>query len=134
MHEFVTVSNWVSNLKGDQTTVPYWNASGSTRSQPNGFAQLKRSPDPPKHIRDRLRRPLSAPRRPNAATVQRCGDLPKRLRSGGLGAPNGSLDTIGEGVRAGLAMGVGNSAGLSEFGIAERLSASLGGGEGGEKV
>ena len=30
----------------------------------------ERSPDPSKHIRDRLRRPLSAPRRPNAATVQ----------------------------------------------------------------
>ena len=46
-------------------------------------------PDPLKHIRDRLRRPLAAPRRPNAATVQRRGDLPKRLRPGGLGLANG---------------------------------------------
>ena len=49
----------------------------------------RRSTDPPKHIRDRLRRPLAAPRRPNAAAVQRRGDLLKRLRPGGLGLANG---------------------------------------------
>jgi len=61
----------------------------------------RRSPDPLKHVRDRLRRPLSAPRRPNASTVQRRGDLPKRLRPGGLGLPNGRRNAVGEGVGAG---------------------------------
>ena len=58
----------------------------------------KRSPDPPKHVRDRLRRPLAAPRRPNAATIERGGDLPKRLRPGGLGLANGRRNAVGEGV------------------------------------
>ena len=63
----------------------------------------ERSPDPPKHVRDRLRHPLSAPRRPDAATVQRRGDLPKRLRPGGLGLANGGRNAVGEGVGAGRA-------------------------------
>jgi hypothetical protein len=61
----------------------------------------KRSPDPPEHVRDRLRRPLAAPRRPNAATVQRRGDLPKRLGPGSLGLANGRRNAVGECVGAG---------------------------------
>ena len=71
----------------------------------------ERSPDPPKHIRDRLRRPLSAPRRPNAATVQRRGDLPKRLRPGGLGLANGRRNAVGEGVGASGMIYVGDRVG-----------------------
>ena len=92
------------------------------------------SPDPPKHVRHRRRFPLSAPRRPNAATVQRRGDLPKRLRPGGLGLANGRCNTVGEGVGAGRVVRVGYRASLGELGIAERLSASLGGGQGGNRA
>ena len=97
-------------------------------------SHTRRSPDPPKHIRDRLRRPLSAPRRPNAATIERGCDLPKRLRPGSLGLANGRRDAIGECVGAGRVVRVGYRAGLGEFGIAEGLSASLGGGQGGNRA
>ena len=73
--------------------------------------------------------PLSAPRRPNAATVQRRGDLPKRLRPGGLGLANGRRNAVGEGVGASGMVCVGYGAGLGEPGIAEGLSAGLGGGQ-----
>jgi len=61
----------------------------------------ERSPDPQKHARPCRRFPLSTPRRPNAATVQRRGDLPKRLRPGSLGLSDGSRDAIAECVGAG---------------------------------
>jgi hypothetical protein len=61
----------------------------------------ERSPDPQKHARPCRRFPLSTPCRPNAATVQRRGDLPKRLRPGSLGLSDGSRDAIAECVGAG---------------------------------
>jgi hypothetical protein len=72
-----------------------------------------------------MRRPLAAPRRPNAATVQRRGDLPKRLRPGSLGLPDDRRDAIGEWVSPGNMVRVGYRAGLGELGIAEGLSLAL---------
>ena len=94
----------------------------------------ERSPDPPKHVRHCRRFPLSTPRRPNAATIERGGDLPKRLRPGSLGLPDGRRDAIGECVGAGRVVRVGYRAGLGELGIAEGLSAGLGGGQGGNRA
>lgn len=45
--------------------------------------------------------PTFPPRRPNAATIERGGDLPKRLRAGGLGLANGRRNAVGECVGAG---------------------------------
>ena len=55
------------------------------------------------------------------------GDLPKRPGPGGLGLPNGRRDAIGECVSPGRVVRVGYRAGLGELGIAEGLSAGLGG-------
>jgi len=54
----------------------------------------ERSPDPPKHVRHCRRFPLSAPRRPNAATIERRGDLPKRLGPRGLCLANGRRNAV----------------------------------------
>jgi hypothetical protein len=56
----------------------------------------KPSPDPPKHVRHCRRFPLAAPRRPNAATIDRGGDPPKRVRPGSFA--NGRRNAVGEGV------------------------------------
>ena len=55
--------------------------------------------------------PTRRPRRPNAATVQRRGDLSKRLRPGSLGLSDGRRDAIGECVRAGRVVRVGDCVG-----------------------
>jgi hypothetical protein len=85
----------------------------------------ERSPDPPKHVRDRLRRPLSAPRRPNAATVQRRGDLPKRLRPGSLGLSDGGRDAIGECVSPGRVVRVGDCVGRRMAAMGGKRSVAL---------
>ena len=54
-------------------------------------------------------------------------DLPKRLRPDSLGLANGGRDAIDECVSPGR--GSRYRASLGEFAIAERLSASLGGGQ-----
>ena len=87
-----------------------------------------------KHVRDRLRPPLSAASRSNPPAVQRRGDLPKGLRPGGLGLANGGRNAIGECVGASAYVCVGDGAGLGEPGIAEGLSTSLGGGQGGNRA
>ena len=66
--------------------------------------------------------------------VQRRSDLPKRLRPGGLGLANGRRDAVGECVGAGRVVRVGYRAGLGELGIAEGLSAGLGGRQGGNRA
>ena len=47
---------------------------------------------------------------------------------------NGRRNAIGEGIGAGRVVRVGYRAGLGELGIAERLSAGLGGGQGGNRA
>ena len=82
--------------------------------------------------------PLAAPAfRPapsQCRNFERGGDLPKRLRPGGLGLANGRRDAVGECVGAGRVVRVGYRAGLGELGIAEGLSAGLGGGQGGNRA
>ena len=53
----------------------------------------------------------TCPRRPNAATLERGGDLAKRFRPGGLRLRNGRCDDIGEGVGAGRVVRVGDCVG-----------------------
>ncbi|MFZ2103962.1 MAG: hypothetical protein WAV18_01045, partial [Roseiarcus sp.] len=74
------------------------------------------------------------PRAVNAATVQRRGDLPKRLGPGGLGLANGRRNAVGEGVGSGHVVSIGDGAGVGELGIAEGLPASLDGGRVGNRA
>jgi hypothetical protein len=89
-----SLATWISDNERRRRSIPF--SEFLEVCLLHNTAGQRRLPDPSKHIRDRLRRPLSAPRRPNAATVQRRGDLPKRLRPGGLGLANGGRNAAGE--------------------------------------
>ena len=82
-------------------------------------------------VRHAFRVPPSAALRGNAARFERLGDRPKRFRAGRLRRSDGGSDVRGERVRAGPVAGVGGNPGLGELGIAEDLSAGLGGRQGG---
>ena len=79
---FFRFSRRVSIIPGLRVNLGKRGASLSIGHRHRGAPE--RSPDPSKHVRHRRRFPLSAPRRPNAATVKRRGDLPKRLRPGAV--------------------------------------------------
>jgi len=78
--------------------------------------------------------PTWRPAASHAATVQRRGDLPKRLRPGGLGLANCGRNAVGEGVGASGMVCVGDGARRVEARVAEGLSAGLGGGQGGNRA
>ena len=75
--------------------------------------------------------PPAPARRRNAPPVQGGGDLPKRLRAGGLSLGDDRRDSGGEGVSPGRAGGVDGGAGLGQAWVAEGLPTGLGGGQGG---
>ncbi len=76
------------------------------------LAALRSLCDPAKDIPHCRRFPFAATRRGYPAGVKGGGDLPERLRAGGLSLTDSWRDSGGEGVSPGRAGGVGDGAGL----------------------